>query len=351
MLERAPIHLDRRCPDEDRSLARRPNQRRPHGSLGRLTPDEYAQRRQISPTAEAASRCRRTGRVAVAPYNRPRDVADGFRIRHKRCGTHRRGRHRSSRFADPAQRSTADVCEAEFPASAAIAGREERSVVRRSSLRRGGFDGDRGALRPAYSTLGVVPTQSTGAKMASRPELRRLAAPIGPSQLADQGATGFSGRSRQRNPAAQQRSQRTQDRPRHSAATLEALRQTPDRLDQTDALAFRHATPDVREHRLGPLCSVLTYERRNKMVFVARVGAVARVVGGQSSCTAYCWRMLFAKRRWGGTWSRFHSSPSAISLPHKVTERVRRQPPPAALLAAHSAGSTACSVRYRPDRS
>ncbi len=31
------------------------SQRRPHGSLGHLTPDEYAQQRQISPTAEAAS--------------------------------------------------------------------------------------------------------------------------------------------------------------------------------------------------------------------------------------------------------------------------------------------------------
>jgi putative transposase len=30
------------------------NQRRPHGSLGHLTPDEYAQQRQISLTAEAA---------------------------------------------------------------------------------------------------------------------------------------------------------------------------------------------------------------------------------------------------------------------------------------------------------
>ena len=30
------------------------NQRRPHGSLGHLTPDEYAQQRQISPTAEVA---------------------------------------------------------------------------------------------------------------------------------------------------------------------------------------------------------------------------------------------------------------------------------------------------------
>ena len=30
------------------------NQRRPHGSLGHLTPNEYAQQRQISPTAEAA---------------------------------------------------------------------------------------------------------------------------------------------------------------------------------------------------------------------------------------------------------------------------------------------------------
>jgi putative transposase len=32
------------------------NQRRPHGSLGHLTPDEYAQQRQTSPTAEAAFR-------------------------------------------------------------------------------------------------------------------------------------------------------------------------------------------------------------------------------------------------------------------------------------------------------
>jgi putative transposase len=31
------------------------NQRRPHSSLGHLTPDEYAQRRRHSPTAEAAS--------------------------------------------------------------------------------------------------------------------------------------------------------------------------------------------------------------------------------------------------------------------------------------------------------
>lgn len=31
------------------------NQRRPHGSLGHLTPDEYARRREMSPTAEAAS--------------------------------------------------------------------------------------------------------------------------------------------------------------------------------------------------------------------------------------------------------------------------------------------------------
>jgi transposase InsO family protein len=31
------------------------NQRRPHGSLGHLTPDEYARQRQISPAAEAAS--------------------------------------------------------------------------------------------------------------------------------------------------------------------------------------------------------------------------------------------------------------------------------------------------------
>ena len=31
------------------------NQRRPHGSLGHLTPDEYARQRQISPTGEAAS--------------------------------------------------------------------------------------------------------------------------------------------------------------------------------------------------------------------------------------------------------------------------------------------------------
>ena len=31
------------------------NQRRPHGSLGHLTPDEYARQRRISPTAEAAS--------------------------------------------------------------------------------------------------------------------------------------------------------------------------------------------------------------------------------------------------------------------------------------------------------
>ena len=31
------------------------NQRRPHGSLGHLTPDEYARHRQILPTAEAAS--------------------------------------------------------------------------------------------------------------------------------------------------------------------------------------------------------------------------------------------------------------------------------------------------------
>ena len=31
------------------------NQRRPHGSLGHLTPDEYAQQRHISPAAEAAS--------------------------------------------------------------------------------------------------------------------------------------------------------------------------------------------------------------------------------------------------------------------------------------------------------
>jgi putative transposase len=31
------------------------NQRRPHGSLGHLTPDEYARQRQMSLTAEAAS--------------------------------------------------------------------------------------------------------------------------------------------------------------------------------------------------------------------------------------------------------------------------------------------------------
>jgi transposase InsO family protein len=31
------------------------NQRRPHGSLGHLTPDEYARQRQVLPTAEAAS--------------------------------------------------------------------------------------------------------------------------------------------------------------------------------------------------------------------------------------------------------------------------------------------------------
>lgn len=31
------------------------NQRRPHGSLGHLTPDEYARQWQMSPTAEAAS--------------------------------------------------------------------------------------------------------------------------------------------------------------------------------------------------------------------------------------------------------------------------------------------------------
>ena len=31
------------------------NQRRPHGSLGHLTPDEYARQRPLSPTAEAAS--------------------------------------------------------------------------------------------------------------------------------------------------------------------------------------------------------------------------------------------------------------------------------------------------------
>jgi putative transposase len=31
------------------------NQRRPHGSLGQLTPDEYARKRALSPTAEAAS--------------------------------------------------------------------------------------------------------------------------------------------------------------------------------------------------------------------------------------------------------------------------------------------------------
>ena len=30
------------------------NHRRPYGALGHLTPDEYAQQRQISPTAEAA---------------------------------------------------------------------------------------------------------------------------------------------------------------------------------------------------------------------------------------------------------------------------------------------------------
>jgi transposase InsO family protein len=30
------------------------NQRRPHGSLGHLTPNEYAQQRQNTPTAEAA---------------------------------------------------------------------------------------------------------------------------------------------------------------------------------------------------------------------------------------------------------------------------------------------------------
>jgi putative transposase len=30
------------------------NQRRPHGSLGHLTPDEYAQQRQKSPTGRAA---------------------------------------------------------------------------------------------------------------------------------------------------------------------------------------------------------------------------------------------------------------------------------------------------------
>ena len=30
------------------------NQRRPHSSLGHLTPNEYAQQRQKSPTAEAA---------------------------------------------------------------------------------------------------------------------------------------------------------------------------------------------------------------------------------------------------------------------------------------------------------
>jgi putative transposase len=35
------------------------NQCRPHGSLGHLTPDEYARQRQISPTAEAASLYRR----------------------------------------------------------------------------------------------------------------------------------------------------------------------------------------------------------------------------------------------------------------------------------------------------
>jgi putative transposase len=32
------------------------NQRRPHGSLGFLTPDEYARQRQEQPDAEAASR-------------------------------------------------------------------------------------------------------------------------------------------------------------------------------------------------------------------------------------------------------------------------------------------------------
>ena len=31
------------------------NQRRPHGSLGHLTPDEDARQRQVLPTAEAAS--------------------------------------------------------------------------------------------------------------------------------------------------------------------------------------------------------------------------------------------------------------------------------------------------------
>jgi putative transposase len=46
VFERAPIHVDRGCEGQDRSVASATIQRRPHSSLGHLTPNEYAHQRQ-----------------------------------------------------------------------------------------------------------------------------------------------------------------------------------------------------------------------------------------------------------------------------------------------------------------
>jgi putative transposase len=54
VFERAPVRVDRHAQTKIEAWRLDYNQRRPHGSLGHLTPTEFVAQRQVTTTAEAA---------------------------------------------------------------------------------------------------------------------------------------------------------------------------------------------------------------------------------------------------------------------------------------------------------